>query len=345
MVGTLSESALPTASLDAAPEAPGADPVPDLLTVLLVSYNTRDLLDPCLEAVARARLHGGPISGPDIVVDNASRDGSADYLASHHPDVRLIRSDKNLGFGRANNLALPISSRYLLLLNTDAFVPDDAFSKTIAFMEAHPKCGILGVRLVGRDGDLQPSCRYFPTPLNTFLSRTGLARWLPGVRLVDDMQWDHQSVRSCDWVPGCFYLLRRELVEQVGLFDPLYFLYFEEVDHCLASKRHGWDVTYFSDVSVVHIGGESARSLGKLAEGSRQVEVLQIEASMLYFRKNHGVGGALASFLLTELADLLLIAKALVRRQGAGVLAYHWGRMRAVCRLAFATRLGARPIH
>jgi N-acetylglucosaminyl-diphospho-decaprenol L-rhamnosyltransferase len=318
---------------------------PETLTVLLVSYNTRDLLDPCLSAVAKARAYGGGIDGPDIVVDNASRDGSADFLSANYPHLKLIRSPKNVGFGRANNLALPVSSKYLLLLNTDAFVPEDAFSRTIEFMEAHPRCGVLGVRLVGRDGDLQPSCRYFPTPLNTFLTRTGLARMFPGVRLVDDMQWDHASVRSCDWVPGCFYLLRRELVEQVGLFDPLYFLYFEEVDHCRASKAMGWDVVYFPDVSVVHIGGESARSLGELSSGGRQVEILQLEAAQLYFRKNHGIAGALANLFLSELADLILLLKLLVRGQARSQLAYYGGRMRATLALAFKSRLGAKPIH
>jgi N-acetylglucosaminyl-diphospho-decaprenol L-rhamnosyltransferase len=316
-----------------------------MLTVLLVSYNTRELLDPCLDAVAKARAHAGGISGPDIVVDNASRDGSADYLSANHPEVRLIRSPKNLGFGRANNLALPVSSKYLLLLNTDAFVPEDAFSRTIAYMEAHPKCGVLGVRLVGRDGVLQPSCRYFPTPLNTFLTRTGLARWFPGVRLVDDMQWDHASVRACDWVPGCFYLLRRELVEQVGLFDPLYFLYFEEVDHCRASKAAGWEVVYFPDVCVVHIGGESARSLGQLSSAGRQVESLQLEAAHLYFRKNHGIAGALANLFLSELGDLILMLKLLLRGSTRSQLAYHWRRMGATLALAFKSRLGAKPIH
>jgi len=315
------------------------------LTVLLVSYNTRGLLDPCLEAVAAARAHAGGISGPDIVVDNASRDGSADFLSANYPYLKLIRSSQNLGFGRANNLALPVSTKYLLLLNTDAFIPEDAFSRTIQFMDAHPTCGVLGVQLMGREGDLQPSCRYFPTPLNTFLTRTGLARFFPGVQLVDDMQWDHKSVRSCDWVPGCFYLLRRELVEQVGLFDPRYFLYFEEVDHCRASKAAGWDVLFYPDVSVIHIGGESARSLGELSAGGRQVEVLQIEAAMLYFRKNHGVAGALANLLLSELADLVLLVKLLLRRKARSQLAYHWGRMHATWSLAFKTRLGAKPIH
>ncbi len=193
-------------------------PVP-LLTTLLVSFNTRDLLAPCLEALEAASAPLG--ESPVVVVDNASRDGSAEYLEQSWPRVKVIRSGRNLGFGRANNLALPeIHSKYLLLLNTDAFVPPDALTKTLEFMEATPDCGILGVRLIGRDGVLQPSCRYFPTPYNTFLARTGLARWLPTVRMVDDMDWPHDEVRECDWVPGCFYLIRSDLVKQVGLFDP-----------------------------------------------------------------------------------------------------------------------------
>ena len=117
-----------------------------------------------------------------------------------------------------------------MLLNTDAFVASDTLEKTIAYMDQHPDCGVLGVRLEGREGDLQPCCRYFPTPLNVFIARTGLKRLFPGVKLVDEMNWDHNSVRECDWLPGCYYLVRREVLDQVGLFDPRYFLYYEEVE-------------------------------------------------------------------------------------------------------------------
>ncbi|POZ99712.1 glycosyltransferase family 2 protein, partial [Pseudomonas sp. MWU12-2312b] len=110
-------------------------------------------------------------------------------------------------------------------------------------------------------GDLQPSCRYFPTPLNVFMARTGLERFFPGVKKVDDMTWDHNSVRECDWVPGCYYLIRREVIDQVGLFDPRYFLYYEEVDHCKRVKQAGWKVVYYPHTTVVHIGGESAKSV------------------------------------------------------------------------------------
>ena len=115
-----------------------SEPVP-LLTTLLVSFNTRGLLTPCLNALAAARAPLG--ESPVIVVDNGSVDGSAEYLEQQHPDVQLIRSGKNLGFGRANNLGLAeVRSKFLLLLNTDAFVPPDALTKTLAFMEATPTC-------------------------------------------------------------------------------------------------------------------------------------------------------------------------------------------------------------
>lgn len=315
-----------------------SEPAP-LLTTLLVSFNTRDLLAPCLDALAVARAPLG--ESPVIVVDNASADGSADYLATHYPDVTLIRSARNLGFGRANNLGLPnVRSKYLLLLNTDAFVPPDALTKTVAFMEATPDCGVLGVRLVGREGDLQPSCRYFPTPYNTFLARSGLGRWLPRTRMVDDMAWAHDEVRECDWVPGCFYLVRCDLLAQVGLFDPRYFLYYEEVDHCFATKAAKAKVVYYPHVSVVHIGGESAKSLGAISKSGRQVEVLQIESAQIYFRKQFGVPGLVRHLVLEELADLVLIGKALVHRKGWSEVAYLLRRMRGTLAIAGRTRFG-----
>ncbi len=315
---------------------------PPVLTVVLVSYNTRNLLSPCLQALQAALQCSGPAK--IIVIDNASADGSAEHLASQHPEVQLIRSQTNLGFGRANNLALPyLNTPYLLLLNTDAFVTPNALSSTLAYMASHPRCGILGAKLTSRDGSLQPSCRYFPTPLNSFLERTGLGRWMPGVQAVDDMQWDHATPRDCDWVPGCFYLVRREVVEAVGLFDPRYFLYFEEVDHCQAAKRAGWQVSYFPDTTVVHLGGESAKSLGSISAAGRQIETLQIESALLYFRKNHGLGGAVLHWLLDTVADGILIAKAVLKARGWGTVHYHWRRMLGSARLALRTRLGTQP--
>lgn len=190
---------------------------PDI-TVVVVNYNTGHLLDRLFAALAAAQ---GDLQIQTIVIDNASRDNSVEILRSKYPTVELTENAMNVGFGRANNQAAPrIRGRYVLLLNTDAFVSSDTLSKTLSFMEQNPRCGILGVKLVGEDGSLQPCCRFFPTPWNVFLVATGLNRFFPGARLVDDMNWDHSRIRECDWVPGCYYLVRKQVIDQIGLFDP-----------------------------------------------------------------------------------------------------------------------------
>ena len=177
------------------------------LSIIVVNYNTAHLLDEMFAAVEAA---SGTLSVQTIVVDNASRDGSAALLSERYPDVELIANTENVGFGRANNQALARArGRYLLLLNTDAFVAAGGIERTVRYLDANPEVHVLGVRLVGRDGTLQPSCRYFPTPWNEFLVRTGLERVFRGTRLVDDMRWDHASVRECDWVPGCYFCCAR----------------------------------------------------------------------------------------------------------------------------------------
>ena len=230
---------------------------PDV-SVIVVNYNTAHLLHRMWDALQRSR---GNLRMQIIVVDNASRDDSVALLRRDFSDAQLVVNETTVGFGRANNQGLSLATgRHVLLLNTDAFVAPDTLRKTIDYMDTHPDCGVLGVQLVGDDGERQPSCRYFPTPWNVFLARTGLAGFFPRVRMVDDMGWDHASVRECDWVVGCYYLVRREVIDEVGLFDPRYFLYSEEVDHCKAAKQAGWKIVFFPDTSVVHLGGESAKS-------------------------------------------------------------------------------------
>jgi GT2 family glycosyltransferase len=285
---------------------------PDV-TVIIVSYNTANLLDRLFAALEAAR---GGLRLQLIFVDNASRDNSVDVIRARYPDSELLTNATNVGFGRANNQAVPfIRGRYVLLLNTDAFMAPDALSKTVAYLEANPRCGIVGVKLVGEDGALQPSCRYFPTPWNVFLASTGLRRWFPGTRLVDDMAWDHNSVRECDWVPGCFYLVRREIIDRIGLFDPRYFLYCEEVDHCRAVREAGWSVVYYPFTQVIHIGGESAQGEGPVNPQGRQISALQIESELLYFRKHYGIRGVLASLLLAMVGDILKAGSGMVRHR------------------------------
>lgn len=289
--------------------------MPDVdLSVIVVNYNTAHLLEEMFKAL-NAAAQG--LSMQVIIIDNASRDGSVDHIRQHYPEIPLIANDQNVGFGRANNQALPLlKGRQVLLLNTDAFVSADTLRLTMQHLDTHPDVGVLGVRLLGRDGTLQPSCRYFPTPLNVFLTRTGLLPLMPWVHPVDDMGWSHQGVRDCDWVPGCYYLMPRAAVDQVGLFDPRYFLYYEEVDHCRAIKAAGWRVVYFGDTSVVHIGGESAKSDAKLTSSGRQISVLQTESELLYFRKHHGAIGVWTHTALSALGDAILALKSLLKNHG-----------------------------
>lgn len=321
------------------PAADVADQAVDVTTIL-VNYNTRHLLEDCF---GRLQAASQGLRCRTIVVDNASADGSTDFIRRHWPDWHLMENARNVGFGRANNQALPLAAgRYVLLLNTDAFVAPDTLEKTVAYMDAHPRCGILGVRLIGRDGELQPCARTFPTPWNLFLLRNGLARLFPKTRLIDDLDWPHDQVRPCDWVPGCYYLVRREVVEQVGLFDPRYFLYYEEVDHCLAAKRAGWEVVFYPHTSVVHLGGESAKTVGDVTPGGRQIEALQIESELLYFRKNHGLPAVLANVALTLAGDAIQVMKRLLKGRPPAPGAY-WNHARLVLSLFQRTRWGTHP--
>ena len=285
------------------------------VSIVLVSYNTADLLAECLR---RVQALPGIFAREIIVVDNASRDRSADYIRTHHPACRLIVNPANVGFARACNQALAwASGRYVLLLNTDAFVEPDSVDKTVAYMDAHPRCGVLGAKLVAEDGRLHSSARFFPTPWNVFVQRTGLQRLFKSTRLVDDMDWDHASVRHCDWVPGCYYLVRRELIEQIGLFDPRYFLYYEELDQCFAARKAGWDVVFFPHTKVTHLGGQSAKKMEGAHLVTRigpELESLRMESEMLYFRKNHGAGAAWLNLLLTTLGDAVVALKRLLKR-------------------------------
>jgi len=285
------------------------------LTIILVSYKTRHLLEEVIGCVYQGSK---ALSVQTIVVDNASNDGSVELIKRQFADCQLVVNQRNLGFGRANNGVLGLAQgRYVLLLNSDAFVSPDTLDKTGAYMDTHPRCGILG--------------------------RSGLSRLFRQVRMVDDMNWDQASVRQCDWVPGCYYLVRRQVIDQIGLFDLRYFLYYEEVDHCLAAKRAGWDVVFYPHTTVIHVGGESAKSDGEITQSGRQLEALQVESELLYFRKNHGVAGVWMNVLVTTLADAIIVLKRLLKKRspvGFGVYAKHCA---LVWSLLSRTRWGMRP--
>jgi len=312
-----------------------------VIDVLVVNYNTAKLLEPMFAACEQA--------APGValrywVVDNASRDDSVTVLREQFPNVHVDINTQNVGFGRANNQLLKhVTGDFVLLLNTDAFVAPDTLRSTLDYMQANPECGVLGVRLEGRDGELQPCCRFFPTPWNVFLNRTGLARFLPKTQMVDELNWGHDSVRECDWVPGCYYLVRKKVIDQVGLFDPRFFLYYEEVDHCKRVKAAGWKVVFYPHTTVVHIGGESAKSDAEISASGRQISALQIESELLYFRKHYGFGGLLLHLTLTVLAGLFGSAKDLLKQRGLRSAASQLRHIRVVFGLVRKTCGATQP--
>ena len=161
--------------------------MPDL-SVILVSYNTLAVTKKALDHLFASDFE---TQMEVIVIDNNSDDDSVEVLRRDYPQITLIANQENVGFGRANNQALSwVRGRYLLLLNTDAFVEADTIGKTVKFMDENPNCGVLGVKLLGGNGKLQASCRYFPTPWNLFLNLSGLERFFRPTVMVDDLAWD-----------------------------------------------------------------------------------------------------------------------------------------------------------
>lgn len=312
-----------------------------MIDIIIVNYNTAHLLARMFAACEQAA------QGLQVrywVVDNASRDDSVAVLRRDFPQATVLVNDKNVGFGRANNQVVPhLTGEFTLLLNTDAFVAPDALQVALACMRAHPRCGAVGVRLTTEGGELEPSCRYFPTPWNVFLQRTGLFKLFRHTRMVDDFSWDHRGERECDWVPGCFLLLRKQVIDQVGLFDPRYFLYCEEVDLCKRIKAAGWQVRYTGATSAVHLGGESAKSDAKITTTGRQISELQVESTLLYMRKHHGLPGLWLHLALSHLGDGYLALKAVARGGRCKEAAEFFANSRMVRRLCLHTSWGTVP--
>ncbi len=278
------------------------------VSIILVSFNTRDLLRECLTSLREecTRLPEG-VSAEILVVDNGSRDGSADMVAAEFSGsdvpVRLTRSDVNLGFGVANNRAIEVSQgRYLVLLNSDAFFHPGALARATAHMGADPAAGIGGARLVGRDGAWQPAARMFPSILRDAFVLTGLASRFPRSRIFGaaERTWaDPATPAEVDWVTGAFMILRREALAKAGLFDPAFFLYCEEVDLCRRVKHAGFHVRYWPDIVITHLHGESSRGVGAqvCSENKSQVVLWRMRSTLLYYRKHHSAKVRLARWL------------------------------------------------
>lgn len=232
-------------------------PEPTLdLSIIIVNWNTRDLLANCLQSVYDT-VRG--LAFEVIVVDNASTDGSAEMVRERFPQVRLIENTENVGFAKANNQAMKESSgRYVILLNSDTLVQPDALATLVAFMDDHPEAGACGPCLLNADGSLQPSCHPFLTAEREFWRLVFLDRFMRRASYPIH-RWGLTRPRKVDVIKGACLALRQESLFQVGLFDERYFIYSEEMDLCYRLCQAGWCIYWVPEARVVHFGGQSTR--------------------------------------------------------------------------------------
>jgi N-acetylglucosaminyl-diphospho-decaprenol L-rhamnosyltransferase len=240
------------------------------ISVVIVNYNTRDLLEHCLTRLLASQVDR-PISV--FVVDNGSRDGSVDLVHEKFPDVELIASSENLGYAAANNLALTrIHSRWTvagkpagnsaLLLNTDCFVEPDSLQITASFLDKYLNAGVVGPKLVLRDGSLDLACRRsFPRPINALWKLTGLSRLLPDSPRFASYNLtylDPDETVEVDSVVGAYMMVRLETIDATGLMDDSFFMYGEDLDWAYRIKQLGWKVFYYPKTTVLHYKGATS---------------------------------------------------------------------------------------
>jgi GT2 family glycosyltransferase/glycosyltransferase involved in cell wall biosynthesis len=236
----------------------GATPMPAEVdvSVVVVSYNTRDLLARTLEALQAQR----GVRFELLVVDNGSRDGSAELVRERWPDATLLALGENAGFARANNLAFGrCRGEFVLLLNSDCFLHPGALATLVAGAKRHPAAAAVGPRLLNVDGSLQRSAWPFPRPARLVLEAFALHRPLARLGLMEDLRlWAHDEERAADFLIGACLLIRREALAEVGGFDESFWLYGEEADLCRRLSRRDWDVVLVPDAVATHVGGASS---------------------------------------------------------------------------------------
>lgn len=257
------------------------------LSIIIVNHNTRNLLRNCLKSVyfCRSRYQF------DVwVVDNASFDGSGEMVRKDFPQVNLITNGENMGYTKANNMVLKKNaSRFVLLLNPDVVVSPDTLDKVIDYMEGNSLIGIAGCKVVKPDGKLDLACRRsFPNPVNSFFRLSGLSFLFPKSRLASyNLTYlPEDEIAEVDSVMGAFLMIRREVIEKIGLLDEDFFMYGEDLDWCYRAKAAGYKVVYAPITSVVHHKGSASRQSSQkaLLEFHRAMQIFYNK----YYRQQYG---------------------------------------------------------
>lgn len=262
------------------------------LSIVIVNWNTREMLRDCLQSVFDGL---GGLEVEVFVVDNASEDGSQEMVRTCFPDVSLICNTENRGFAAANNQALLFANgRHVLLLNSDTLVHGDVLAASCGYLDQRPEVGVMGCRVLNTDGSLQITGSGFPSLFNLFLMTTGLWK-LKSVPLFDRYQmlsWDRRSEREVAVVSGCYMMVRGSAMEEVGLLDEDFFFYGEETDWCRRFANAGWKLVLAPVGEITHFGGGSVKKL------NHKRDVMLTQGTIRLHRKHGGVVGGAACWAM-----------------------------------------------
>jgi len=277
---------------------------PDI-SVVILTYNTRDLSLNCLESVTKA---SDGLDVEIIVTDNGSIDGSVEAIRQKFPNVVLIENKKNLGFSGGNNRGIEISrGRHILVLNPDTIVRKEALKLTMEYADSHPECGMVGCRVLNPDGTVQKSWYAEWTLFHAMWEAFGLQVIAPLSRidgkLTASKAIPHRPV-AVDRLLGCFMWMRRDVLDKIGAFDERFFLYCEEEDMCRRIRDHGMQVHYYPVPEIVHLGGQTTRDISDFARVQTNI------SKSLWIKKYRTHGGVFAFRLIWSLA---LIVRVLIR--------------------------------
>jgi GT2 family glycosyltransferase len=295
------------------------------LSIVVVSWNTQELLQKCLNSIY---TNPAGVSFEIWVVDNNSIDGSVNMVQQEFPEVKLIKNPTNFGFAQANNQAIRRSvGRYVLLLNPDTRVKSGALATLVDYLDASPQVGAAGPRLLNPDGSLQVSCHPRPT-LTREIWRLCHLDTLRPYAWYPQKKWNLEAPQEIDVLMGACLMVRREALNQVGLLDEDYFIYSEEVDLCYRIQKAGWRLYWVPGAEVVHYGGQSTR------QAATEMFLHLYRSKIIYFRKNYGwpaVGVYKTILLFASLARLLLtplvLLEASAQRHQHLSLSHRYGRL------------------
>jgi len=278
------------------------------LSIIIVNYNTRELIDECLASLFQHLQDKG---SEIFVVDNASRDGSVELIREKYPTVHLIENEENVYFIRANNQALrKTHTGYVALLNSDTVLIEDSFRKMIGFMDAHPEIGACSPRLINPDGTLQRTCMRFPSIVYGIFELVFINKMFPGNHINNRTHyadWLRDDTREVEVAAGACLLLRRDILDRVGLLDEEYVMYNEEVDWCRRIRDSGFKVYFYSDTSIIHHVGGSTRK-------SAHMRRIYVNSFLLVYKKYYGYFAYIFLNILSYLSGLaVFIARDIIR--------------------------------